>query len=189
MKKVKSCKFNGLTENNVKEIGKMMNREITEAEIRVMTRMGQTLAHHSTGAMVKAMFDIAGLSTENFDESFFCYIDNIIEDFSDKPARYINMVENNENDEFHLAFTFLMTCSENGVKKFNDEFPVNIQKAVFVQSVVYLMYWNHLNRRQMLNTLLETMIELKGSKDDFISVRAWMMFLFLTEPRILNTVI
>lgn len=146
----------------------------------------QQAAQEAMPTIVKEMFELVGLNTEFL--SLDCNKDTIetfIRWFNGEPQKVCEEVFSNDN--CRMTFDIVMTDNDGFVSSYN-KLPLELQFIMYMQMVMYLSCSNYTSRAYMLDTLLEFTAKFKNTEEDHISERAWMLFLFLTDPRLVTLV-
>ena len=132
--------------------------------------------------IVKELFEFLGLNTESLnEEANQGFIKEFANDFNATPQKVCDRVFSNDNCK--ATFNVVMTDREEFACTYN-KLTQEVQFIMYMQIVMYLTCSNYTSRAYMLNTLLESAVKYKNTEEDHISERAWTLFLFLIEPRL-----
>lgn len=161
-----------------------MKNTIRKSETIDAVMKNQQAAQEAMPTIVKEMFELVGLNTEHLSQAFNKdVIEGFVKEFNVEPQKVCEEVFS--NDDCRTTFDVVMTDNDGFVSCYN-KLPLEQQFIMYMQMVMYLSCSNYTSREYMLNTLFEFTAKFKNTEEDHISERAWMLFLFLTDPRLVT---
>ena len=189
MKSKNSRKSRSKKNNNYKNVKEIttMKKVDTQSEAIEMVMKNQQAAHDNMVAIVKGLHEHVGLTTSFLNSTTLsAMLDTYVRDFGKKDFVRSGMEQNTE-DLIECFFSLLAVDAE-AIEQYNTTYSIETQFRLFAKTFIALITLNQENRPALLNTLAKITAKCKDTEDDRISERAWLLFMFLTDPRLVTLV-
>ena len=190
MKTKKSRKSQFKKNNNYKNVKEIttMKKINNQSEAIEMVMKNQQAAHDNMVTIVKELHEHMGLTTSFLNSTTFTAMLNtcIKELGNHKDFMLAGMKQYEEG--LVECFYSLLELDEDGIEHYNTSDSTETQFGLFAKTVIALITLNQRNRPALLNNLAELTAKCKDTEDNRISERAWLLFMFLTDPRLVTLV-
>ena len=190
MKTKKSRKSQSKKNNNYKNVKEIttMKKVNNQSEAIEMVMKNQQAAHNNMTAIVKTLHEHMGLTTSFLNSTTLsAMLDTCVRDFESKKDFMQASMEQYEEDLVECFYS-LLELDEDGIEHYNTSYSIETQFGLFAKMVIALITLNQKNRPALLNNLAELTAKYKDTENDRISERAWLLFMFLTDPRLVTLV-